>query len=147
MFSMPMRWMVTKEWWNNLLGLKDRSNSSQDLIQTRSVDQLPKVPLLIEESLAYQSNLPKPKETRLYWISFISPANEFQGVVICRGTSPAAAANWAITTGIVESERANIVMIPLEKEMNYIPFINKLLTEAEVREHFTGLVEKYSNNA
>jgi hypothetical protein len=46
-----------------------------------------------------------------YWCSFRDPENNFIGVVICRGTSPGAAANSAIVRGIVESERANILLL------------------------------------
>ncbi len=80
-------------------------------------------------------------------MSFRAYDDSFIGVVICQGTSPGAAANWAIKSGIVESEKATIVLIPPDKAGAYLPYSHKLLTEAEVRENFTDLIEKRSNNA
>lgn len=81
-------------------------------------------------SLSYQLSHPKaPKETFPYWCSFRDPLDNFIGVVICRGTSPGAAANSAIVRGIVESERANILLL---SELHYAllgNFIDRLLDE------------------
>jgi len=60
--------------------------------------------------------------------------DSFVGVVICRGASPGTAANWAITSGIVESERAMIVAIPVDKEEGMLPFANRLIVEDEASE-------------
>lgn len=48
-------------------------------------------------------------------------------MVICRGKSPGAAANRVIKLGIVESERANIVMIPVNREGEFIEYEDRLL--------------------
>lgn len=48
-------------------------------------------------------------------------------MVVCRGFSPGGAANSAITRGIVESERASIVLIPIEKEAGFTEYQDQLL--------------------
>lgn len=65
------------------------------------------------------------------------------GVVICHGKSPGAAANYAITKGIVESERARIVMIPVEKEAGFVEYQNRLL-DIETAQ---GLLDKLGINS
>lgn len=65
----------------------------------------------------------------MYWCSFRDPLSNFIGVVICRGKSPGGAANWAITKGIVESERATIVAIPEDRAEALKPFMDRLLNE------------------
>lgn len=69
----------------------------------------------------------------MYWCSFRATDDSFIGVVICRGKSPGAAANYAITKGIVESEKASIMMIPAVKEYQLETFVNRLLGEEEAR--------------
>lgn len=49
--------------------------------------------------------------------------------MITRGNSPRSAANHAIVNGIVESERASIVMIPYDKEPAFIQYQDRLLSE------------------
>lgn len=137
---------------SNLPERKGPSNSSTNPTLIRSGDQLDQCPLqnpgpqlgLSEGSLLNLVDSKPNKPKHLYWCSFISHDNSFIGVVICKGTSPGAAANWAITTGLVEAERANIEMIPSHLEATYLPFANRLLSEGEVRGNFKGLVEKFS---
>lgn len=57
--------------------------------------------------------------------------DEFIGVVICRGTSPGAAANRVINAGIVEAERARIIAIPFDKEAGFERYQDRLLGEEE----------------
>lgn len=81
-------------------------------------------------NLSYQLSHPKaPKETFPYWCSFRDPLDNFIGVVICRGTSPGAAANSAIVRGIVESERANIILISELQASLMASFMDRLLDE------------------
>lgn len=64
-----------------------------------------------------------------YWISFRDPEDNFVGVVICRGKTPGAAANSAIVRGIVESERANIILISELQASLMASFMDRLLDE------------------
>lgn len=57
-------------------------------------------------------------------------------MVICKGTSPGTAANRVITEGIVESERAQIVAIPPEREGDFLPYEDKLLSQADIAKAF-----------
>ena len=69
--------------------------------------------------------------THLYWCSFRSPLDEFIGVVICKGKSPGSAANRVIKNGIVEAERASIVMIPVSREGEFLKYEDRLLNAEE----------------
>jgi len=70
------------------------------------------------------------------------------GVVICRGKSPGSAANKVINAGIVESEQASIVMIPPEREADFIPYEDKLLDMAAIKSAFPSepFVLKFLDN-
>lgn len=61
-------------------------------------------------------------------------------MVICRGATPGSAASSAIQQGIVESERASICVIPIEKEVVFLPFANRLLSELDCQRIPSGLV-------
>lgn len=84
-------------------------------------------------------------EERLYWCCFIDPFGGFKGVVICRGTSPGTAANKAIESGLVDSQRANIVAIPESREAEFEKYANRLLSLEELLKAFPTepFVRKY----
>jgi hypothetical protein len=124
------------EWWSNLRAPKGHSSSSPAPIPIRSEDpsvRVIKVQPPAEGQLS-SSLLSQHEPERLYWCSFRDYMDSFVGVVICRGASPGTAANWAITSGIVESERAMIVAIPVDKEEGMLPFANRLIVEDEASE-------------
>jgi hypothetical protein len=60
-------------------------------------------------------------------------------VVICYGKTPGSAANWAITTGLVESENASIVPIPTDQEARFYLHANVLLTEGDITKFFPDI--------
>jgi len=74
----------------------------------------------------------------LYWISFRSPADDFVGVVITKGTSPGKAASKTIDRLELHSDKATIVMIPLEREAEFEQYQDSLLDY----ETSKGLLEK-----
>lgn len=57
-------------------------------------------------------------------------------MVICKGTSPGAAANRVINNMIVQSERAQIVMIPPQREADFLPFEDRLLSLSDIKALF-----------
>jgi hypothetical protein len=75
----------------------------------------------------------------LYWCSFRGYDDNFIGVVICYGKSPGGAANWAITTGLVDSEKASISAIPPEQEARFFLHANILLSAEDVARHFSDI--------
>jgi hypothetical protein len=113
MFNLPR----VREWWNRLAGSKGALSLSAPLIPIRSEPS--QQDLLLSDFRLNQD--------KLWWCSFRTPGDEFVGVVICRGKSPGSAANSAINRGIVNSERASIVMIPLEKEAGFEEYQDRLL--------------------
>ena len=86
-------------------------NQAQIELESQLVDPLQAKLKAHHQSLSSQLSPSKPKETYPYWVSFRDYEDSFVGVVICRGTSPGAAANSAIKRGIVESEKATIKLI------------------------------------
>lgn len=60
-------------------------------------------------------------------------------MVICYGTSPNAAADWAIKEGLVESERAESVAIPPHLEARFYLHANILLSQEDVDKHFSDI--------
>lgn len=65
--------------------------------------------------------------------------------MICRGTSPGTAANKAIESGLVDSQRANIVAIPESREAEFEKYANRLLSLEELLKAFPTepFVRKY----
>jgi hypothetical protein len=127
------KWTQFRQWLlSNLPERKAHSNLSVDQIPIRLGSQLEGMEVdgckyhnspeedLLQASLkkAYLSNVQGNSQSSQvkpvdypYWVSFRDWDDLFVGVVICRGTSPGAAANGAITRGIVESERATIKLL------------------------------------
>ena len=138
--------MIPKKWkkfleglWNSQQGRKEPSSSSQPLIPINSGAQSPLIgqPPVVGQLSSYQSNLPEVKEN-LYWISFRSPTDDFVGVVITKGTSPGKAASKTIDRLELHSDKATIVMIPLEREVEFEGYQDSLLDY----ETSKGLLEK-----
>lgn len=65
--------------------------------------------------------------------------------MISRGISPGTAANKAIESGLVDSQRANIVAIPYNREGEFEKYANRLLSLEEVLKAFPTepFVRKY----
>ena len=122
-----LKWLRDK-WLSNREGLKDRSDLSLPIPQTRSEDQLPASQPLGQAS---GSQLSQPEH--LYWISYRKQDDSFLGVVIAKGKSPGDAASRMIDRLELQSCRASIVMIPPDKEigLEYWNSLNRLLTEEE----------------
>lgn len=91
----------------------------------------------------------KAPTINLYWCAFMTPSKEFIGVVICYGETPNSAADWAIRNGIVESERAQIVMIPKNREAEFRRYEKKLLSLSDILEAFPlePFVRNYLDNS
>lgn len=91
----------------------------------------------------------KAPTINLYWCAFMTPSKEFIGVVICYGETPNSAADWAIRNGIVESERAQIVMIPKNREAEFRKHEKKLLSLSDILEAFPlePFVRNYLDNS
>lgn len=113
--------VLRKQFWSSLWAPKAPLNLYPPPPRIRSESKPPS-----NHPSVCQLNHPEPYHN-LWWASFRSPLNEFIGVVICRGKSPGAAANRVIKLGIVESERANIVMIPVNREGEFIEYEDRLL--------------------
>lgn len=60
-------------------------------------------------------------------------------MVICWGRTPNGAADWAIREGLVESERASIVVIPPHFAGRLIAHANTLLSQSEIDLYFPDL--------
>lgn len=160
-----------KKWWNSLLERKaplrssanptltssgqEQALESQALAQVRALKPelyRPVSPLPPQLSPS-DSQLSHPRvtldrievEKRLYWCCFIDPFGGFKGVVISRGISPGTAANKAIESGLVDSQRANIVAIPYNREGEFEKYANRLLSLEEVLKAFPTepFVRKY----
>lgn len=91
----------------------------------------------------------KAPTINLYWCAFMTPSKEFIGVVICYGETPNSAADWAIRNGIVESERAQIVMIPKNREAEFRRYEKKLLSLSDILAAFPlePFVRNYLDNS
>lgn len=124
-------WTMFRRLWSSREGPKEALRSYQPPTLTRLESQ---DPLVVKSGLLSSSQLSLVEPIHLYWASFRSPLEEFIGVVICRGKSPGSAANEVIKAGIVEAERAQIVMIPAEREAEFEQFRDRLLSENEASE-------------
>jgi len=120
------------------------SQESQGLLGDQSVSPQPKGPAQVQE-LEPRNSTFQLSPLELYWVSFRKHDDSFAGVVICRGKSPGSAANWAIKSGLVESEKASIVAIPKSRERQFEQYQNRLLTDEEakllLRDLGVGVVE------
>jgi hypothetical protein len=87
----------------------------------------------LDSRLNQVSNIPSRQAEHLYWVCFRDYDDSFIGVVICRGTSPGAAANNAINAGLVESEKATISQMPEEFYPKVSKYMDRLLGEDMTR--------------
>jgi hypothetical protein len=126
------KWYPLK-WWNGLWGHKELSSSSAPPIPIRSGDQLPQATpgKLYNNPLGRPSDYLSSQPEHLFWVSFRKGDDEgtFLGVVIARGKSPGDAASRTIDRLELPSNRAAIVMIPVEREGEFEQYQDRLLDE------------------
>ena len=136
---MSLRTWLTglRKLWSNQPGPKDHLSSYQPPTLTRSEGLSQRQEELSQPLDSLLS--PEPVAQRLYWCNFRDHNGLFLGVVICYGKTPGSAANWAITTGLVESENASIVPIPPEQEARFFLHANILLSEGDITKFFPDI--------